>query len=257
MMPSYFICHGAPTLAVEKNDYTLFLKSLGQKIGKPKAIVIFTAHWESEVLSITSNDNVYETIYDFSGFPRDLFTIKYPAKGSSAIAGQLQKQFEKHGIPTRFDMRRGLDHGSWVVLRWLFPKADIPVVQLSVNPYLTMEEQYKIGQAISALREEDILVLGSGGTVHNLRSIIWGKKNTVDWAEAFDDWIIEKVIDWDVESLFDYRNQAPQAKMAVPRSEHFVPFFVAMGSGDNRKKAELLHRGYDFGTLSYLCYEFS
>jgi 4,5-DOPA dioxygenase extradiol len=257
MLPSFFVCHGAPNLAIEQNEYSRFLKELAQTISKPQAIVIFTAHWESAILSITETDDTYETVYDFGSLWPELFSIKYPAQGSRHIAAMVKDVFEKNGIPTQGDKERGLDHGSWVVLRLMYPEANIPVIQISVNPKLPLADQYKIGQSLSELREKEILVIGSGGTVHNLGTIDWeGEKGTKEWPVQFDDWLIDKVEKWDVDSLYTYESLAPHARLAVPRNEHLVPLFIAMGSGDNQRKAKLLHRSYAFGTLSHICFQF-
>ncbi len=255
MVPSLFICHGAPTLALEDNDYTQFLQDLGRRI-KPKAIVLFTAHWESELPILSYRDDVYETIYDFGGFSEDLYKIKYPAKGSTAIASMVENRLSVHGISSSRDDRRGLDHGSWVVLRLLYPDADIPVIQVSVNPNLHPEKQFKIGGALQGLGEEDILIIGSGGTSHNLRTLNWGQRTPEPWTVAFDDWLVEHVQNRDLDSLFQYEKLAPNARLAVPRAEHFVPLFIAFGSGDENKQPKVLHRSYDFGTLSHIVFEF-
>lgn len=255
MIPALFISHGSPTLAIESNEYTDFLKELGNNI-KPKAIVVFTAHWENEITTISSRDDVYEMIYDFGGFDRKLYEIKYPAKGSAKIAALLKSKLEKHKIASQLDYKRGLDHGAWVVLKLMYPEADIPVVQVSINPWLSPEEQFKIGSAIKDIKQEDILIIGSGGTVHNLGSIKWGATAPEPWAVEFDDWLIEKVRNRDKEALFNYQKLAPHAKMAVPRGEHFSTFFIALGSGIEENEGRLIHRGYNYGTLSHICFEF-
>ena len=255
MVPSLFLAHGSPMLAIENTPYTAFLSTLGNQI-KPKAIVIFTAHWESETLTISSTDEVYETIYDFYGFPDELYAITYPARGSKQIADLVGEKLMKAGITVRKDTKRGLDHGSWTLLHRMYPNADIPVVQVSVHPFLPAREQFAIGRALQGLGDDDMLVIGSGVTVHNLRMIKWGQTTPEPWAVAFDDWLIEQVKKLDLESLFRYDTLAPFASQAVPRPEHFVPFFVAMGSGDQNEKAEVIYRSYEFGTLSYLCFQF-
>lgn len=239
-------------LAIEQTDYAAFLGELGKQF-QPKAIVVFTAHWETETLAMTYTDDVYETIYDFGGFPDELYQIKYPARGSKIVADMLEAKFAKQGIAVRRDAERGLDHGTWTLLHRMYPKADIPLVQLSVNPYRSPEEHYRIGEALRGLGEQGILVIGSGVTVHNLRMIKWGQREPEDWAVAFDDWLIERMGSGDVDSLFRYEELAPGARMAVPRAEHFVPLYVALGSG-SKKTPEILFRGYDMGTLSYLSF---
>lgn len=255
MIPSIFVCHGGPNLALEENSYTSFLKELGKKY-TPKAIVIFTAHWESDILSISFKDDTYEMIYDFGGFQKELYSLIYPAQGSIKVATNLQAKLEGHGIETRKDVSRGLDHGAWVMLSLMYPEANIPVVQVSVNPKLSPEEQYKIGQAIKELGNEGIMIIGSGATVHNLSTIEWDANETKSWAMEFDNWLIDKVEKKDLNSLFDYEKLAPYAKMAIPRNEHLVPLFINMGCGQKNEKPQLLHRSYDYGTLSYICFEF-
>lgn len=254
MIPSIFLCHGGPTIVIEKNSYTDFLKDLGKKLN-PKAIVIFTAHWESKTTQISSIENTYDMIYDFSGFPKNLYSIKYPAKGSVELAKKIQSMLSNNGIESKLDEKRGLDHGSWDVLHLMYPQANIPVVQVSIDPFLAMNKQYEIGRAIKDLGKQDVLVIGSGSTVHNLHTVDWNAETVESWAVEFDNWLIEKVENNDVESLFNYRQLAPHAKHAVPREEHFVPIFIAMGSGNN-DKPHLLHQSYIYGTLSYICFEF-
>lgn len=255
MVPSLFLAHGSPMLAIEDTDYTRFLGNLGKQL-KPKAIVIFTAHWETEKLTISAIDETYDTIYDFYGFPNELYEIKYPAKGSKQLAAMLMNQFENGGISAKLDTSRGLDHGSWTLLYKMYPLADIPVIQISVNPFLSPEKQYQLGKIIRNLREKDILIIGSGVTVHNLRILNWGQTEPEQWAVDFDDWLIDKIEKRDLNSLFHYEKLAPHAKLAVPRPEHFVPLFIAMGSSDDMHEAKVIHRSYDLGTLSYLCYQF-
>lgn len=256
MLPSLFICHGAPSLAIEDNEYTQFLHHLGRRF-KPKGIVLFTAHWESEIPTISYRDDVYETIYDFQ-YVEELFKMTYPAKGSSTYASMLEELFNRQGIPTKRDDKRGLDHGSWVVLRLLYPDADIPVIQVSVNPFLSPKEQFKLGETLRALRSENILIVGSGGTSHNLSTLNWEQPSVEPerWTVEFDDWLIEHVQNWDLDSLFNYETLAPHAHLAVPRAEHLAPFFIAFGSGNENRKPKLLHRSYKYGTLSHIAFEF-
>lgn len=256
-MPSLFIAHGAPLLAIENNEYTQYLNKLGKNMPRPKAIVLFSAHWESQAQKV-SNVDTYNTIYDFGGFPPELYQIQYPAQGDQQISNEIQNLFKENGIPFEIETERGLDHGAWVVLRLLYPNADIPVIAMSVNPKLLPEEQYKIGKALSALREKDVLVIGSGGTVHNLRAVKWSDNEIDQWAQEFDDWLAVHLDNWDLESLFKYESVAPNAEYAVPPygNEHFIPIFYAMGAADDVKKASLLHRSYRYGNLSHSVWQF-
>jgi len=256
MMPAYFIAHGAPSLVLDEHEYTDFLKSFSKTQPKPKAIVLFSAHWESRTQTISDVPGVYETIYDFGGFQDELYSMKYPARGDKRLSDEIEESFKSQGIESAINVERGLDHGAWAILKLMYPEADIPVVALSVNRYLSNEEQYKIGQALAGLREKDVMIIGSGGTVHNLRRVDWRADKAADWAVAFDGWLKDKLTAWDTEALFQYRADAPFAAEAVPTSEHFIPLLLAMGSGDNVKKANLLHRSYQYGTLSLSCWQF-
>jgi len=257
MMPSYFIAHGAPSLVIEQHAYTDFLKNFAAGLPKPKAIVLFSAHWEQPVQTVSAVPDTYDTIYDFGGFQDELYQMTYPAKGDRSLSDQIQSLFAKHGIQSALDEQRGLDHGAWAVLKLIYPEADIPVVALSVNRYLTNEQQYAIGKALAELREQDVLIIGSGGTVHNLRRVKWQGEGVDEWAVAFDNWLQEKLETWDVDALVNYRELAPYAQDAVPTNEHFIPLLLAMGAGDKTREAKLLHRSYQMGNLSLSCWQFS
>ena len=256
MMPSYFFAHGAPSIVLEDNAYTALLKNFAAHTPRPKAIVLFSAHWEQSMQTVSAAGR-YSTIYDFGGFQDELYRMTYPAEGDRALSEQIQSLFSKHGIQSVLDEERGLDHGAWAVLKLLYPDADIPVVALSVNRYLTNEQQYQVGKALSELREQDILIIGSGGTVHNLRKLNWKSEGIDGWAEAFDNWIQAKLEAWDVDSLFNYRELAPYAQEAVPTNEHFIPLLLAMGTGDANRQSKLLHRSYQYGNLSLSCWQFN
>ncbi|NHC41239.1 dioxygenase [Bacillus sp. MM2020_1] len=257
MLPSFFIAHGAPLLAVENNEYTQFLNQLGQTLPRPKAIILFSAHWESSIQKVSDVDT-YDTIYDFGGFDPELYRIKYPAQGNQQISKEIKDLFTENGVSFDVETKRGLDHGAWVVLRLLYPNADIPVISMSVNQNLKPEEQYKIGKSLSALRANDILIIASGGTVHNLRAVKWADNEVDQWALEFDDWLAHHLNNWDLDSLFKYDSLAPNAEYAVPRygKEHFIPIFYALGAADNSQKAALLHRSFRYGNLSHSVWQF-
>jgi 4,5-DOPA dioxygenase extradiol len=258
MIPSYFVAHGAPLLAIEKNEYTKVLNQLGRTLPRPKAIVLFSAHWVSGVQQV-SEVAQYETIHDFHGFPEELYRISYPAKGEKHVAKEIQEMLTREGIPFAVDRQRGLDHGAWVVLSLLYPNADIPVISMSVAPNISPEEQYKIGKLLSTLREKDILIIASGGTVHNLRAVKFEDDGNVDqWAIEFEQWLEANINNWDLDALFDYATLAPHAPLAVPPYgvEHFIPIFYAMGAADDARKAKLLHRSFRYGNLSHCVWQF-
>ncbi|NRT76898.1 DODA-type extradiol aromatic ring-opening family dioxygenase [Clostridium beijerinckii] len=254
MVKPLFLAHGSPMMAIEEDNYTEFLNNLGKKLN-PKAIVIFTAHWDSETLTISSSDSTYETVYDFYGFPEELYNVKYEAQGSSTVAAKVEEKLSHEGIKVKKDLNRGLDHGAWTLLKHLYPEANIPVVQVSIDSKLSIEEQIKIGNALKTLGDEDILVIGSGNTVHNLNLVDFEAVSNDSWAEEFDEWLINRLKENDFNSLYNYRDQAPNADLAVPSPEHFVPLFIALGSS-SLLIPRVIFREYELGNLSRLCLEF-
>lgn len=257
MVSPLFLAHGSPMMAIEETEVSRFLEDLGKQV-RPKAIIIFSAHWESKVLTLSSPEGAFDTIYDFGGFPPELYAMKYPAKGDPKLAARIMELFREKGIQVQ-QSNRGLDHGSWVPLSRMYPAADIPVVQLSVDPFLPPEEQFKIGEALRGLSDDDILVIGSGVTVHNLRKIRWDQprdRKPEHWALSFDRWLVEKLEEKDWASLFNYMELAPYAREAVPREEHFVPLFIAVGSANPEHAPKVIHQSYEFGVLSYLSLQF-
>ena len=256
MVPSYFIAHGSPMIVTEENQYTDFLKKLAEEIPLPKAIIVFSAHYEAQKQKIGAVSNQYDMIYDFYGFPEDMYYIQYPAKGNRELAVRIKDLFNTNGIESYLDKERGIDHGTWTILKLLYPDANIPIIPLSLNPFITPQEQYNIGKALSVLREEDILIIGSGGIVHNLSELSQEEKQAEAWAVEFDNWIYDKVTKWNLEELFKYEQLAPGANRAVPRPEHFVTLLLAMGAGDEKRKATLLNKVFQLGNLGLSCYKF-
>ncbi|MFY0545996.1 DODA-type extradiol aromatic ring-opening family dioxygenase [Brevibacillus sp. H7] len=258
MMPSLFLAHGAPTLALEQNDYTKAMAQATRELPRPRAILLFSAHWESRVQEVSAVQQ-YGMIYDFGGFAQELYEIVYPAMGDAALAQEVARLLTDAGIPVRMEDRRGLDHGAWVILKHLYPQADVPVIAMSVNPELTPEQQYAVGKALSALRARDVLIVGSGGTVHNFATMRSSRGDRPDdWAVEFEEWIADKVTRWDLSALFRYEELAPHARMAVPPhgNEHFVPLFYAMGAADDQRSAERLHISFQLGNLSHVIWKF-
>lgn len=254
ILPAFFIAHGSPLLALEDNDYTRFLECLGQDLGKPRGIVVFSAHWDHSEQLLTADER-HKTQHDFYGFPEETYSLTYPAPGDPALSRRIAELFTANNLSCRTAMGRGLDHGVWVVLQRLFPQADIPVVALSVDSLRSPEEQYRIGRMLAPLREQGILIIGSGGLVHNLR-LLDGKGPPEGWAQQFDAWIAEGLATWDLPSLFAFEKKAPFAREAVPSygREHIIPLFYAMGAADAGRKAQLLFQTYQSGSLSLNCW---
>lgn len=256
--PSLFIAHGSPTLAIEHNAYTEFLKELGQQMmsAPPRAALIFSAHWDSPVQCV-SHDALHETMHDYYGFPEEMYHIRYPVMGDPELSEWIGSIFRARNLPYQVSRGRGLDHGAWVVLRTLFPNADIPAVALSVDSKRSPAEQYAIGKMLTELRERNVLIIGSGGLVHNLR-LMENREDAVPWAAEFDEWISEQLTGWNLRTLFDYERKAPHAKEAVPSyaTEHFAPLLYAMGASDHDRHASRLFQDYQYGSLSLNAWQF-
>ncbi|HEY8910978.1 MAG TPA: class III extradiol ring-cleavage dioxygenase [Desulfosporosinus sp.] len=255
MINSIFVGHGAPTIIWEENEFTNFLKNYAKTISKPKGIIVFSAHWESPVQLIGSAQN-YNMIYDFYGFPDELYKISYPATGDVHLAHEIQKAMGDHHIPCKLNSNRGVDRGAWTMLKLLYPEADIPVVTMSVNTELSPQEHYKIGQSLGKFKEQDYLIICSGGIVHNLRDIKFNAKKIDVWASEFNYWITDKVLNWDLEALFDYQKSAPNSRLAVPRNEHFINLLIALGTKTTSKEPKLLTSIFQHGNLSLDMWEF-
>ncbi len=256
--PALFIAHGSPTLAIENHDYNHFLRQLGQEtLKRPRAVIIFSAHWDSSAQLLTEDERLH-TVHDFYGFPDEMYGIRYPAPGDPDLSRQIGSLFSAHNLPFEAVSGRGLDHGAWVILRAMFPDADIPVVELSVDSKRTPSEQYAIGKMLAKLRDEDVLIIGSGGLVHNLRLIGRDGTNQASWAVLFDEWIGEQLNHWNLRTLFEYEKKAPHVREAVPSyaTEHFAPLLYAMGAADNDRKARKLYQDYEYGSLSLNCWRF-
>lgn len=255
-MRSMFLAHGSPMNALAANGYVRFLNRLGETMA-PEAVICVSAHWESSILSLTRTDGVYDMIYDFGGFPEALYRVVYPARGSVSVADATAKCLSDAGIDCRVDETRGMDHGTWTLLIHLFPKANVPVVQMSLNAALDAAEQLRIGKALSGLRGRNILVVGSGVTVHNLRLLDWDKGFDAPcepWALEFDDWLLSRFSAGPA-SLQNWLTEAPHARKAAPTTEHFVPWLIAAGAG-TLPEAKLLHRACEMGCLTYMGAEF-
>lgn len=255
MLPSLFVAHGAPILALETGGYAKTLSELSNEFERPSGIVIYSSHWEYPAQTISGVEK-FEMNHDFNGFPQDLYDIHYPAHGDMELTKKVKALFDEQKIYNLIDYNRKMDSSCWVVLRQMYPEANIPVVMLSINAHMVMEKQYEIGKTLQSLRDENILIIGSGGTVHNPELLIFEQKEPVTWAVEYDDWLEEQVAAWDLEKLFDYIGQAPNAKKAAPRSEHMIPLFLAMGAADNARTSKLLHRSYRFGSLSRMIWQF-
>ncbi|HVF44777.1 MAG TPA: class III extradiol ring-cleavage dioxygenase [Pyrinomonadaceae bacterium] len=254
VLPSVFVSHGAPTLAIEKNDTVEFLRRLGAELGRPRAILCVSAHWATRVPTLSAAERP-ETIHDFGGFPAELYRVRYDAPGAPALAARAAGLLSASGVDSELSGDRGLDHGAWVPLSLMYPDGDVPVTQLSVQPLAGAAGHFRIGGALAPLRREGVLILSTGGATHNLRRIGRGDE-APDWAASFDGWLDEKIRGGAYGELLDYRRLAPHAETAHPTDEHLLPLFVAAGAGLGEAPGRSLHRGWTHGSLSMAAYAF-
>ncbi|MFJ7284525.1 DODA-type extradiol aromatic ring-opening family dioxygenase [Pseudomonas sp. NPDC099000] len=254
MFPSLYISHGSPMLALEPGASGPALARLAAEMPKPKAIVIVSAHWESNELLVSGNPRP-ETWHDFGGFPKALFEVQYPAPGDPQLAAEVVEQLKADGLPARIDAKRPFDHGVWVPLSLMYPRADIPVVQVSLPTRGGPALQTRVGHALASLREHGVLLIGSGSITHNLRELDWhaGPESVEPWARTFRDWMIEKLAANDEVALHDYRQQAPNAVRNHPSDEHLLPLYFARGAGG---EFSIAHQGFTMGALGMDIYRF-
>jgi 4,5-DOPA dioxygenase extradiol len=247
-LPAVFVSHGAPSLALEAGDPThVFLRGLGEALGTPRGIVCVSAHWEAPSAAITGAA-APATIHDFYGFPEALSKIRYSAPGDPALAARVGALLE-----ARIDERRGFDHGAWVPLSLMYPRADVPVIQLSVQSRLDAAHHAALGRALAPLREEGILILGSGGATHDLRRAAFGDGGDAPVpadVRAFEGWLVSRVEAGETDELIAWRTRAPHPGTNHPTPEHFLPLFVPLGAAAFGTKGRVLHRAFAYGALS-------
>jgi 4,5-DOPA dioxygenase extradiol len=246
-------------LALQDSPARRFLEQLGSALPRPKAILVASAHWETRGEPAVSFAERPETIHDFGGFPAELFAMQYPAPGAPDVARRVATLLEEAGFTVRRDAARGLDHGAWVPLRLMAPQADIPVLQMSLLHGATPAEHFRLGRAIAGLRDEGVLVIGSGSLTHNLYEIRrdGAQAQTPAWVTEFAAWVDARLEAGELDALLDYRSQAPHAVRNHPSDEHLLPLFVAMGAAGEGAHAERLHSSVEYGVLAMDVYAFS
>ncbi len=249
--PAVFISHGSPMVVLERGPYQDALASFGRRV-RPQAIVAISAHWDSTTSFAVSRADGYQAAYDFGGFPHQLYEVKYAPPGEPALAKRVSGLLKAGGWTSELVADHELDHGLWGPLRLMYPDASIPVVQLSLPLRLTPQQLYDAGRALHPLRSENILILGSGGIVHNLRMFRGGPidQPVEPWAKQFDDWFGAKLEQHDIASLVNYRKLASHAELAVPTFEHFAPVFFALGAAGNGGAISHIFEGFQYGALS-------
>jgi 4,5-DOPA dioxygenase extradiol len=264
-LPALFISHGAPDLPIRDGAVTHFLKSLHQQFPKPKAILVISAHWNSAQPTVSKAVQP-QTIYDFGGFPDAVYQLNYPAPGAPELAERVISLLTQAGISSNTHPNRGLDHGAWTPLILAYPDADIPVTQLSIQYHAGSLHHFQIGQALTPLRAEGVLILASGSATHNLWEFV-GVQPTggnsrydappPDWVRVFDEWLAERIAESNWEAVLNYRKIAPHAEKNHPTDEHLLPLFVALGAGGDEVKGVRLHHSYNYGAFSMAAYAFT
>lgn len=249
-LPALFISHGAPTLAIEQSATTSALARIGQNLPKPRAIIIMSAHWQSTKLEISSNPQP-KTWHDFSGFSPELYELQYPAVGQPALAESLAHQLTARGITCSINPMRACDHGVWAPLRHLYPQADVPIVQISLPQHYDSIACYQLGAQLARLREEQILVIGSGSITHNLQALRWQADSTDQTAKDFKLWLLQH-IKADIPTALDWQ-QYPDYKDIHPSDEHLLPLFFALGAG---QRVSVVHQSMAHHSLGMDIYRF-
>ncbi|HLI22723.1 MAG TPA: class III extradiol ring-cleavage dioxygenase [Stellaceae bacterium] len=255
-LPTLFVSHGAPPLALAPGPIGDFWHGLAQSLPRPSAVLAVSAHWFTDLPLVAATAQP-ETIHDFYGFPEEFYRITYPAPGAPELAQRVLALLHGAGIPAAGDAQYGLDHGAWVPLKSFYPEADVKVAQLSVQPMRDARWHYRIGKALRPLRDEGVLVLGTGGATHNLGEIDLRGGPPPAWATAFDDWLGKALESGDLDALLDWETKAPFARRAHPSPEHFLPLFVALGAAGADAKATRLHRSFSLGGLSMAAFKFA
>ena len=249
-MQAIFVGHGSPMNAIEENEFTEGWREIARSTPRPRAVLCVSAHWETRGIAVTAGERP-ETIHDFRGFPEELFAVRYPAHGDPALARDVAALLAPR--PVRLDAARGLDHGAWSVLVKMFPEADVPVVQLGMDTSRPAREHYELARALAPLRDDGVLVLGSGNVVHNLGRIDFGREDGYDWAERFHRVASERILAGDHEALVDYESLGPEAHSAVPTPEHYLPLLYVLALRGEGERISLFNDRVTMGSISMMC----
>jgi len=250
-MPAIFFGHGNPMNAVHRNPWTEGWAALGKAIPKPKAVVCVSAHWYLPATLVSATERA-RTVHDFGGFPRELYEMQYPAPGDPKLAHHVRDLLAP--VPVGLDRRWGLDHGTWSVLCHVFPKADVPVVQLSVDEAQPPEFHYQTAKRLSSLRDEEVLVVGSGNLVHNLHAYAWGRQQVepYDWAVRFEEKARELILAGDHQPLVNYESLGRDARLSVPTPDHYLPLLYVLALQREGDEISFPVEGVDGGSVSML-----
>ncbi|MCW3789179.1 4,5-DOPA dioxygenase extradiol [Plebeiibacterium sediminum] len=249
-MPALFLGHGSPMNAIEENEFVQGFRKVSSEIEVPKAIIVVSAHWESRGTKVTAMEHP-QTIHDFGGFTKALYEVQYPAPGSPELAKETQSLIKSTDV--HLDDKWGLDHGAWSVIRHMYPKANIPVIQLSLDYYKTPREHYELAKELAALREKGILIVGSGNLVHNLGRVDWQRLNenfAFDWAQEATNKMNNFILNGDHDSLINYSKQGKEFQLSIPTPEHFLPLLYVLGLQEKNESISLFNDEPVAGSLS-------
>jgi len=251
ILPALFFGHGNPMNAVRENIYTKAWRRIGENLPRPRAILCISAHWFVPGTGVTVSTSP-RTIHDFGGFPRELYQVEYRAPGDPDLARRVQKLLAP--LPVHLDKSWGLDHGTWSVLRHVYPLADIPVVQLSIDETQPASFHFEVGQKLTPLRAENILIVGSGNLVHNLHTYAWGRHTPepYDWAVRFESKAKEMMLAGDYQSLIQYEKLGPDALLSIPTSDHYLPLLYVIATSQQHERVAFPVEGVDGGSISML-----
>lgn len=240
-MPVLFLGHGSPMNAIEENEFVAGFRKIGKELKRPNAILCISAHWETRGTYVTAMQNP-PTIHDFGGFPQALFDVEYPAPGSPELAEETKQLITTTDVG--LDDKWGLDHGAWSVIRHLYPNADIPVIQMSIDYTQPARYHYELAKQISSLRQKGVLIIGSGNMVHNLRMVAWRKLNeefAFDWATEANEKMKSHIMSGDFQPLIDFKLQGRAFDLAIPTPEHYLPLLYALALKDENEKISLFN----------------
>jgi 4,5-DOPA dioxygenase extradiol len=251
VMPAIFFGHGNPMNALLDNSYTQAWQRIGQETTKPKAILSISAHWFVPETDVTVS-TAPRTIHDFGGFPRELYGVQYPAPGDPDLARRVQQMLAP--VPVALDNSWGLDHGTWSVLRHVYPDAGVPVVQLSIDETQPADFHFEIGKKLAPLRDEGVLIVGSGNIVHNLHAYAWGRhtRDPYDWAVRFESEAKQIMLAGEYKPLITYERLGPEAMLSIPTPDHYLPLLYVLATRQNRELTSFPVEGVDGGSISML-----
>jgi len=250
-MPALFLGHGSPMNAIEENEFVQGFRNISHQIEKPKAILVVSAHWETRGTFVTAMENP-QTIHDFGGFPQALFDVQYPAPGSPELA-KLTKEIIT-STEVHLDDKWGLDHGSWSVIKHLYPNADVPVIQMSIDYTQPPSYHYALAKELASLRRKGVLIVGSGNIVHNLRMVSWQHLNTVgyafDWAKYADETMKKYIMDGNHDPLINYHLQGKEFQLAIPTPEHYLPMIYMLALQEKNEEIKIFNDQAIAGALT-------